>query len=715
MEEAEVALRASESRLSAIITSLPIVLFAVNREGIFTLSEGKGLEALGLRPGQVVGQSVFEVYRDNAVILYNIQRALEGHTFEDIVEVGELTFESRYVPIRDAGGEVDSVIGIAIDVSARRQIEKALAHERDLLHALMDNIPDMIYFKDPEGRFTRINRAQAEVLGVSAEEAIGKTDFDFFTPEHASAAHADELEIVCTGQPVVGKIERIRRADGRFRMVSATKVPITDEAGRVLGLVGISRDIDDLIRAEETLRRYAHRLTILREIDHAILAAQSPQAIASAALHHLPELAPLTWANVLAFDFVAATSTLLACYPEKDAAMGDSPIPPVPGAQPAPQPETDSPAADDRPYETPGSHFPLALIDDLVERLQSGEVYTEDNLTALPLRSEALGLSEDDPNVRSFASVPLIAQGELLGCLNLMADTPEAFTPEHLEVAREVADQLSIAIQQAHLHEQVQRHADDLERRVAERTEELQVAAGHLEALSRVKDEFVSNVSHELRTPIASLKVHHRLLAENPQKRDAYLATLQRETERLEHIVEDLLLLSRLDQNRAAMIPGPVDLNELAEQYVTDRRPLAEKRGLTLAFRPGANIPTVQADWTLLGQALSALLTNALNFTPSGGQVTVSTCMHTSEGRREAGVCVSDTGLGIPPDEATRIFDRFYRGRVAHISGTAGTGLGLPIVKEIMRQHRGRIEVESTGVPGQGAAFTLWLPTEGEA
>lgn len=121
---------------------------------------------------------------------------------------------------------------------------KELAHEQLLLRMLMDNMPDTIYFKDTQSRFIRINHAQAEVLGLqSPDQAIGKSDFDFFTAEHAQAALADERRILESGQGLISKTERIRRADGQFRWVTATKVPLRDARGTVVGLVGISREV----------------------------------------------------------------------------------------------------------------------------------------------------------------------------------------------------------------------------------------------------------------------------------------------------------------------------------------------------------------------------------------------------------------------------------------------------------------------------------------
>jgi PAS domain S-box-containing protein len=131
---------------------------------------------------------------------------------------------------------------------------KELAHEQMLLKMLMDNIPDTIYFKDSQSRFTRINQAQSKVLGVqSPEQAVGKTDSDFFTPEHAQAALADERRILESGQGLISKTERIRRNDGQFRWVTATKVPLRDGGGNVVGLVGISRDVTERVKAEHLM------------------------------------------------------------------------------------------------------------------------------------------------------------------------------------------------------------------------------------------------------------------------------------------------------------------------------------------------------------------------------------------------------------------------------------------------------------------------------
>jgi PAS domain S-box-containing protein len=142
----------------------------------------------------------------------------------------------------------------------RRRAEEALSQERCLLHALMDNLPDSIYFKDTASRFLRINKALTTSFGLSdPAQALGKTDFDFFTEEHACPAFADEQEIIQTGKPLVGKEERETWLDGRVTWVSTTKMPLRDMDGNIAGTFGVARDITNLKLAEAALRESEQR------------------------------------------------------------------------------------------------------------------------------------------------------------------------------------------------------------------------------------------------------------------------------------------------------------------------------------------------------------------------------------------------------------------------------------------------------------------------
>jgi len=181
---------------------------------------------------------------------------------------------------------------------------------------------------------------------------------------------------------------------------------------------------------------------------------------------------------------------------------------------------------------------------------------------------------------------------------------------------------------------------------------------------------------------------------------------------RLGALIEDLLNISRFDQGRVGLKLEAFDLNELVQEYVIDRTPLAEARGLDLVYTEVADLPRVTGDRSLLGQSISILLTNSLNYTPAGGSVYVSTEARYVDGHQWVGFVVHDTGPGISEEDQTRLFTRFYRGQIGRRSGYSGTGLGLAIAKEIIERHHGFIEVRSEGVPGKGATFNVWLQTE---
>ena len=154
----------------------------------------------------------------------------------------------------------------------RKQAEEAVLRERHLLNALMDTVPDSIYFKDEQSRFLRINNAQARLFGLeTTSEAVGKTDFDFFTEEHAHQAWEDEQRILKSGRPVIGKVEKETWDDGRVTWVSTTKMPFRDSEGRVTGTFGISRDITESKRTEEALRQGEERFRCLVEATSAIV------------------------------------------------------------------------------------------------------------------------------------------------------------------------------------------------------------------------------------------------------------------------------------------------------------------------------------------------------------------------------------------------------------------------------------------------------------
>lgn len=227
--------------------------------------------------------------------------------------------------------------------------------------------------------------------------------------------------------------------------------------------------------------------------------------------------------------------------------------------------------------------------------------------------------------------------------------------------------------------------------------------------LDQMKTRFVSDVSHELRTPLANLALYIDLLSHSPEpeRTSHYMDALRRETQRLTHLIEDLLTISRLEANKMEIDIQPVDACYLVANLVEDRAPMAARQTLQLSHVCTGDIPDVWADPRLLTQVVSNLLTNALNYTQPGGKIHIQLRNELQEDHHWVVIQVSDTGVGIPPEESPNLFTRFFRGSASELTGAPGTGLGLAISKELSERMGGHITVESS--PGKGSTFSVWL------
>ncbi|RPI34408.1 MAG: GAF domain-containing protein, partial [Chloroflexota bacterium] len=227
--------------------------------------------------------------------------------------------------------------------------------------------------------------------------------------------------------------------------------------------------------------------------------------------------------------------------------------------------------------------------------------------------------------------------------------------------------------------------------------------------LDQMKTKFVSDVSHELRTPLTNLTIYLDLLSNvtDHKKSQSYIETLRRETGRLTHLIEDLLTISRLEAGRVEIFIKQVDVNRLITELVQDRLFMANSHGLLLSCETAPHLPYASADVRMLMQAISNLLTNAINYTPPEGAICLRSAKVDKENQAWVTISIIDNGVGIPPGELPLIFDRFFRGTASFETKAPGTGLGLPISKEIIERMGGTIEVESE--LGSGSTFTVWL------
>lgn len=242
------ALRASEARLRMVATNIPVIMFALDRSGVFTLSEGRGLDAAGLRPSDLIGRSIFAVYQDTPDMLDWASRARNGEILRSTSTMGGLSYEHWVTPLRDTHGELIGVSGVAIDVTERARADGMAARTQTLLTTVIDNLPAMVFLKDAADlRFVLVNKAGEELIGCPAAELIGKNDYDIFPRAEADFFRAKDREVLERKCPLEIIEEPIQTRNRGLRLLHTRKIPILDTEGQPKYLLGISEDITDHI------------------------------------------------------------------------------------------------------------------------------------------------------------------------------------------------------------------------------------------------------------------------------------------------------------------------------------------------------------------------------------------------------------------------------------------------------------------------------------
>jgi two-component system NtrC family sensor kinase len=303
-------------------------------------------------------------------------------------------------------------------------------------------------------------------------------------------------------------------------------------------------------------------------------------------------------------------------------------------------------------------------------------------------------------SVRSLLYVPLVAQDKVVGVLSVdNRTTPRTFSQNDVERLSALANYAVIALQNAWLHESLKEHAAQVEATYVE-----------LKELSQIKTQFVQDISHELRVPLTFIKGYVDLLREGAfgEVRLEQLEPLDiiaERTERITQLVSDMLTLQRLESEGIGL--AQVNLTEIAHTAVDGARAAAQRAGLVIEEEIPNTLPTIVGDLDQLPRVFDNLLSNAIKFSPDGGTVTVR--IHEEQDR--VNVYISDTGIGISPENLEHLFSRFYRANESEGKHIAGTGLGLSIVKAIVEAHGGHVSVQSQ--EGQGSTFSFSLPKAG--
>jgi PAS domain S-box-containing protein len=570
--------------------------------------------------------------------------------------------------------------------SIRLAIARKRAHEQRFRGAFEHTSVAMV-LTDLNHRFVRVNAAFARLFGYSQEEMRTLSMADVTHPEHLAESYAQRIPLL-TGESSFFQMEkRYLHRDGHVFWGLTNVSLVHDASGRPLLYVGQVLDISNRKRAEVANAKYTERLRVLHQIDRALIAGEEPAAIAAGALVPLRELLGVPRAVVNLFDLANGEVEWLAAAGRRRVRVG------------------------------PGVRYSIQFMGD-VGALRRGERQLID-VHALPPGPEVDALLAS--GVHAYVVVPMIARGELIGALSF-GDASAPLTAEQLSIAQEAATQFAIAIMHARLNERVKRQAQDLEIRVRERTQELEIAqatlqntntelmksAAELQAANKELEAFSYSVSHDLRAPLRAIDGFSRIVLEDhgaklPEDGRSCLEVIRANTVQMGRLVDDLLAFSRL--GRQAVKRQVVDSTQLVHDCLGALQRSPPLRHMDIRV---AELPCCQADPALLKQVWLNLLANAFKYTGNRESAVIEVGCRRDGGRNV--FFVKDNGVGFDMRYAHKLFGVFQR--LHRAEDYEGTGVGLAIVQRIVERHGGQVWADAK--VDEGATFSFTLDPEGQ-
>jgi PAS domain S-box-containing protein len=672
-KRAEEATRESEARFRALADGTPVPIWITDATGRALFVNRAFCETFGTSQEEITTKGWQPlIHPDDAPAYVGAYMAsLSGRTpFRAEARArradGEWRwFESVGQPRLDANGRLVAMAGSTSDITERKRAEFVVRESEQRFRALADSMPQLAWTAQPDGYITWYNRRWYQYTGTTPEQMEGWGWQSVHDPSTLPHVLRRWKNSIATGTAFEMEFP-LRGADSRFRRFLTRVFPVKDLDGNVIQWLGTNTDVTELVEAQELLAVVTRLYVVLSHVNEAIIRTRDEQSLYEAVCRIIAEDGgfPLVWVGLVSGREVrpvassgGAADYLRSIKVEIEGELGQGPA--------------GTCIREDHPV----------INDDF-----------DTNPSTLPWREPARR-----HGLRASASFPIHKGGEVVGALMLYADRPEVFTSDQVQLLEALCADLSYALG-AIQHE---RRRAEVERALRESEQGLRVAASR-------KDEFLGMLSHELRNPLAPIRNSTYILRHaepgSGQARRAQ-SVIERQTEHLTRLVDDLLDVTRIARGKIELRPSRVDLRDVVSHAAEDFRVLMQDRGVRLdVLLPDGSI-SADADATRVTQVIGNLLHNASKFTRRGDCVTLS--VGVEEGWAE--IRVRDTGAGIHANLLPTIFEPFVQGERTLARAEGGLGLGLALVKGIAELHGGSVRAESAG-KGKGSEFVVRLP-----
>jgi PAS domain S-box-containing protein len=557
----------------------------------------------------------------------------------------------------------------------RKRAEEALQRNERILQLFVENAPAAIAMFDRDMRYIAASRRYLIDYELGDQAVVGRSHYEVFPeiPDRWKEIHRRCL----AGATEKADEDPFPRTSGKLDWVRWEIRPWYESTGEIGGIILFSEVITERKQAEEEIRHRSEDLVTLLEVSQTLAATLDLETVLQTTTDGVTELMGLKSAAVYLFE--GEWLYLWATTPPLDPHM----------------PETfrRAPLAD-HPHirEAVSTGLPVLLPD----------AATADLTPAERVISEARGL-------RTILYLPLLVGAQAVGTLIVATvGEPQVISEAEIDLCRTLANLAALAVENAWLYESVQRHAEELEQRVAERTAELAIAKDRAEAADRLKSAFLATMSHELRTPLNSIIGFTGIMLQglagplNPEQ-EKQLNMVYGSARHLLALINDILDLSKIEAGEVEIVREEFDVASLVSKVVKTVSPLAERKGLELAVALSPEVGRIYCDRRRVEQILLNLVNNAIKFTKRGWVRIEGAIV---ENRLQ--VTVQDTGIGIKPEDMGKLFQVFRQVDTTITREHEGTGLGLAICKKLVTLLGGEIWAESEW--GAGSTFTFTLP-----